>query len=71
MACNMVSYHGVASDVFKCMKNELESYGIHVPSGNSGEMSGKGVTAKYSWDGKIRLLTSPLQTSLGTPATEP
>ena len=55
MACDKVSYHGVTPKVFDCMKNKLESYGIHVPPGHSGEMSGKGVTAQYSWDGESTL----------------
>jgi len=52
MACKRVDYQGVTPTVFDCMKKKLESTGIHVPSGDSGKMSGKGVTADYSWDGK-------------------
>ena len=52
MACGRVDYQGVTPTVFDCMKKKLEDAGIHVPSGDSGEMSGKGVTADYSWDGK-------------------
>ncbi len=50
MGCNKVIYHGVTSGVFECLKKKLENAGIHVPSGHSGQISGHGVTAKFSWD---------------------
>ena len=50
MACQPVTYHNVTSSVFDCLKKELEAAGIHVPPGDSGEISGQGITAKFKWD---------------------
>ncbi|MGB9926808.1 MAG: hypothetical protein ACPK85_00225 [Methanosarcina sp.] len=37
------------------MKKKLQNYGIGVPPGNRGELSGKGITASFEWDGKSNL----------------
>lgn len=50
MGCSPVTYRGVTSEVFNCLKKELEDAGFHVPSGNIGEISGDGVTADFNWD---------------------
>jgi hypothetical protein len=38
------------------MKTKLQNYGISVPSGNEGELSSKGVSAHYLWDGRSSLV---------------
>ncbi|WP_456475321.1 hypothetical protein [Candidatus Pyrohabitans sp.] len=50
MGCKTVTYHGVTSSVFECLKEKLEKAGIHVPPGDSGEISGHGITADFSWN---------------------
>jgi hypothetical protein len=37
------------------MKKKLQDYGIYVPPGNIGELSGKGITASFEWDGNSNL----------------
>jgi hypothetical protein len=37
------------------MKKKLQDYGIYVPSGNIGELSGKGIIASFEWDGNSNL----------------
>ncbi|MCP4582038.1 MAG: hypothetical protein GY839_10495 [candidate division Zixibacteria bacterium] len=51
MACSPVTYHGVTPKVFTCMKKNLQKAGIKVPAGKSGTISGKGISAKFKWDG--------------------
>jgi hypothetical protein len=55
--CSKVVYHGVTSSVFNCLKKKLEDGGIHVPPGDSGELSGHGITAKFNWDEKAATLS--------------
>lgn len=51
-SCRPVTYSGVTPDVFECMKQDLLDYGVYVPPGESGELSGNGVTADFEWDGE-------------------
>lgn len=51
-SCGPVTYSGVTPDLFECMKQNLQDYGIHVPSGERGELSGNGITADFKWDGQ-------------------
>jgi hypothetical protein len=51
-SCKSVTYSGVTPDLFECMKQNLLDYGVSVPPGQSGELSGNGVTADFKWDGK-------------------
>lgn len=53
--CQPITFNNVTADVFICMKKKLEATGIHVPSGNSGDMEGSGVKAHFEWDGKSNL----------------
>jgi hypothetical protein len=55
MGCSPVTFHNVTPNVFNCMKNKLEASGLHVPSGNKGEISGHGVVADFDWDGAANL----------------
>jgi hypothetical protein len=55
MACKPVTYHGVTPPVFNCMKKKLKAAGIKVPEGNSGTISGKGISAKFKWDAVANL----------------
>jgi hypothetical protein len=54
-ACELLTFHNVPLDTFECMKNQLISHGIDIPPGNSGELSGHGITAHFSWDGESKL----------------
>ena len=55
MSCRPITFRKVPPETFKCMKKKLQDYGIHVPPGNIGELSGKGITAIFEWDGKSNL----------------
>src|SRR5512139_1368749 len=54
--CKPATYSNVSPDTFQCMKTKLQNYGVSVPSGNEGELSSKGVSAHYLWDGKTTLI---------------
>jgi hypothetical protein len=54
-SCELVKVSGVTPDTFECMKKKLQDYGIDVPPGNKGELSGKGITGSFEWDGKSDL----------------
>ena len=72
MSCTPIKFRNVPPDVFNCMKKKLQEYGIHVPSGNRGEISGKGITADFEWDGKshltIKITEKPFIVSCGAVA---
>lgn len=53
--CEPVKVSGITPDIFECMKTKLQSYGIDVPPGNKGELSGHGITGSFDWDGKSDL----------------
>ena len=55
MSCRPITFRNVPPDTFNCMKKKLQDYGIYVPSGNIGELSGKGITASFEWDGNSNL----------------
>jgi len=48
--CEPITFHNVSPDTFECMKKKLQDYGIDVPPGNMGELSGQGITAEFGWD---------------------
>lgn len=50
--CKPLKFVNVTPDAFECMKNKLQNYGIEVPPGNEGEMSERGVTGSFEWDGE-------------------
>jgi hypothetical protein len=54
-SCEPVTVSGVTPDTFECMKTKLQNYGINVPPGNKGELSGKGITGTFDWDGNSDL----------------
>ncbi|MGB9940205.1 hypothetical protein [Methanosarcina sp.] len=54
--CDPVTFHNVNQRVFDCIKKKLSDAGTPVPPGNSGRMTGLGVTADFSWDGTSNLL---------------
>jgi len=72
--CGPVAYSGVTPDIFECMKQDLLDYGIYVPPGQSGELSGNGITANFQWDGESRLTITvtdkPFFVSCGTVTDE-
>jgi hypothetical protein len=51
-SCKPITFVNVTPDAFECMKNTLQNYGIDVPPGNEGEISERGVTGSFEWDGK-------------------
>jgi hypothetical protein len=51
MGCDPITFRGVNASVIDNMKQKLTGYGIHVPSGNEGEMEGYGVKGHFKWDG--------------------
>jgi len=55
MSCKPITFLDVKPDTFNCLKKRLQGYGIQVPAGNRGELSGKGVTANFEWDGQSTL----------------
>ncbi len=48
--CEPITFNNVSPDTFECMKKKLQDYGIYVPPGNMGELSGQGITAVFGWD---------------------
>lgn len=73
-ACKPVTFNNVPPDTFECMKNQLINYGIDVPPGNSGELSGHGITAHFVWDENskltIEIINKPRFISCGTAENE-
>ncbi len=55
MSCRSIMFRNVPPNTFNCMKRKLQDYGIYVPLGNKGELSGKGITASFEWDGQSNL----------------
>ena len=72
--CEPKTFLNVPPDTFECMKKQLQDYGIYVPPGDSGELSGKGVAATFLWDGEsiltIKITKKPLIVSCETAARE-
>ncbi|MDR7666917.1 hypothetical protein RG963_14240 [Methanosarcina sp. Z-7115] len=68
--CESVTYSGVTPDRFECMNQGLQEYGIYVPSGESGELSGNGIAADFEWDGEsiltITVTEKPFFVGCGT-----
>ena len=72
--CEPTTFLNVPPDTFECMKTKLQDYGIYVPPGDSGELSGKGVVATFLWDGEsiltIKITKKPSIVSCETAAKE-
>ncbi len=72
--CEPKTFLNVTPGTFECMKTKLQDYGIDVPPGDSGELSGKGVAATFLWDGKsiltIKITEKPFVVSCETAARE-
>jgi hypothetical protein len=54
-SCDTTTFSNVPPTTFECMKTKLQGYGISVPPGNSGELSGHGIVGNFAWDGKSKL----------------
>jgi hypothetical protein len=54
-SCDKITLSNVPPHTFECMKTKLEGYGISVPPGNSGELSGHGIVGNFVWDGESKL----------------
>lgn len=72
--CEPITFSKVSPDTFACMKAKLQNYGIDVPSGYNGELSGKGIAAHFVYDGTssltIQIKDKPLFISCGTADNE-
>ena len=55
LSCTPIKFRNVPPDVFNCMKKKLQEYGIHVPPGNRGEISGKGLLQISNGMGNLHL----------------
>ena len=55
MSCKPIIFRNVKPDTFNCMKKKLQDNGIYIPGGYRGELSGKGITASFEWDGQSNL----------------
>jgi hypothetical protein len=53
--CESQTFSKVTPTVFDSIKTFVQNYGIFVPSGDSGEISYRGVSAYFMWDGKSYL----------------
>jgi hypothetical protein len=73
-SCEPTTFSNVPPATFECMKKKLQDYGIYVPPGSSGELSGKGVAALFMWDEKsnltIQITGKPAIVSCETAAKE-
>ncbi len=56
-SCSKVTFHGVNTKVFECLKAELERGGIAVPNGNSGTISGHGIKADFEYNARADTLS--------------
>ena len=56
MACEPITLHGITESTMKELDRKLQSLGLRLPSGNSGTISGKGVSASFSYDPKAQTL---------------
>jgi len=64
--CQGIIFKNVTPEVFSCMKKKLQSYGIEVPSGNSGIFEGNGIIAHFSLDSEANLVIEIKERSLNT-----
>ena len=53
--CAPMTFSNVSNSTFECMKSKLQNHGINVPPENEGELSYRGGTANFMWDGKSTL----------------
>ena len=53
--CQPLTFMNITADTFDCMKKKLQDEGIYIQPGNSGELSGKGITGTFEWDGNSTL----------------
>lgn len=72
--CEPITYSKVSPGTFACMKTKLHNYGINIPAGYNGELSGKGIAAHFVYDGtsslKIQIKDKPFFISCGTAGNE-
>ena len=64
--CQGISFKNVTPEVFSCMKEKLQNYGIEVSPGDSGVLEGNGIVAHFIWDGEANLLIEIKERSLNT-----
>jgi hypothetical protein len=64
--CQGISFKNVTPDVFSCMKQKLQNYGIEVSPGNSGVLEGNGIVAHFIWDGEASLVIDIKERPLNT-----
>jgi hypothetical protein len=73
-SCESVTVSGITPDIFECMKTKLQNFGINVPPGNKGELSGHGITGTFDWDGNsyltLQITRRPVFITCGTAERE-
>jgi hypothetical protein len=72
--CESITFYNISQDTFECMKTKLQDYGIYVPPGDSGELSDKGITGTFLYDGEsiltIEITKKPVFVSCETEDNE-
>lgn len=72
--CEPKTFSNVSPATFECMKKKLQDYGIDVPQGYNGDLSGKGIAARFLYDGTsnltIQIKDKPVFVSCETAANE-
>lgn len=67
--CQGIKFKNVTPEVFSCMKNKLQAYGIETSPGNSGVLEGNRIVAHFSLDSEANLIIEikerPLDTYCG------
>jgi len=56
--CKPIKFINVTPERFECMKERLQDSSVRIPPGNEGELSGRGITADFEWDGESNLTIS-------------
>lgn len=57
MPCPPETFQGVNREAFDCLKQRARAQGATVPDGDSGTISGHGVSADFRWDEGSETLT--------------
>jgi len=55
-----IHFEGINSEIFMNMKDTLSQFGISVPEGNEGFLSGEGFSGVFKWNSEKETLTLEL-----------
>jgi hypothetical protein len=50
MACEPITIEGVSQATMTELQRKIQGFGLKLPPGNSGTISGKGVSASFNYD---------------------